>query len=169
MARRRKTQRMALSGLLAAAGLVILLLGCALPNGKLAVSAIASLSVAVDLMAAGYAGGLGCYAVTAFLALLLLPAKEVAVFYAVLFGPYAVIKLWSEQRKSRVAEWLVKLAASGVLLFGCCALMISLLGWEVEDFPALLLYLWIPGVVVYDLALSRLLGVLYRKLMPLIR
>lgn len=166
---RRKTQSLALSGILAAAGFVILLLGCSLPNGKLAVGAIASLCVAIDLMAAGYAGGLGCYAATALLALLLLPAKEVSVFYAALFGPYAIIKLWCEQRKNRVAEWGMKVAASGILLAICSVLMKYFLGWGAEDYPALLLYLWIPGVVIYDLALSRLLGVLYHSLMPVLR
>lgn len=169
MMRQRKTQKLALSGLLAAVGLVVLLLGCALPNGKLAVSAVASLCVAIDLMAAGYIGGLGCYVVTALLGLLLLPAKEVAVFYAVLFGPYAIIKLWCEQRKSRVAEWAVKIIASGALLAVCSGLMKELLGWGAEDFPALLRYVWIVGVVIYDLALSRLLGALSHMLMPVLR
>ena len=163
-----QTRKIATVGALSAAAVVILLLGCALPNGKAGAAALASLSAALSMMAYGYGGGAGCYVVTALLALLLVPEKTIALFYAVLFAPYMMLKLTADQLKAPVS-WLVKLAGSGALLGALWLLLSAFMGWERKMLPTAAWFLWPAAVVVYDIALTRLLGMLQRFLRPMLR
>ena len=169
MNRRRQTARLALMGMFSAAALVLLFLASTLPSGRMAVSALAGLCVAMALVSSGYGAGIGCYLVSGLLALLFLPNKEVAVYYGA-FGLYPIVKLWAEQRRQLLA-WTVKLVAANVLLAVGWWLLTRVLGVPLETGQPLVV-LWLLGNVVfvcYDVAFTKVMGYLQQRLLPLLR
>ena len=147
----------------AALGTVILYLGSVLPSARLALLCISSLGVI--LMALRFDGrrALAVYAVTAALALLVLPGKAMALAYALLPGWYPLIKLRLERLKTPAARYAAKfLAANAVLLPA------FLLGRSY--FSAMPLPLWqilVAGeavFLVYDYALTQIILLYMRKI-----
>ena len=166
--RRTKTGLVALSGVLAAASLAVLWLACVTPSGQAGVTAAAGLFPVGAVLSAGGGAGLLCWGAASILGLLLLPDKGVALMYLVFFGLYPVVKSRLEQLKSRPAEW------AGKLVFFNAAL--SLLWFAFQGLLLPNLPEWLTGQVwmlygagnlifiLYDVALSRLIGGLSARL-----
>ena len=120
--------------------------------------------------AAGRGAGLLCWAAASILGLLLLPDKGVALMYLVFLGLYPVVKSRLEQLKSRTAEWAGKLVCFNA------ALTLLWLAFRELFLPALqewmsaqVWVLYLAGNVIfilYDIALSRLIGGLNARLRP---
>ena len=168
--RRTKTGLVALGGVLAAGSLAVLWLACVVPSGQLGVTAAAGLFPVGAVLAAGRGAGLLCWAAASILGLLLLPDKGVALMYLVFLGLYPVVKSRLEQLKSRPAEWAGKLiclnAALSVLWFAFRGLFLPALP---EWMSAQVWVLYAAGNVIfilYDIALSRLIGGLTARLRP---
>ena len=163
-----KTWQVALGGVLAAGSLAVLWLACVVPSGQLGVTAVAGLFPVGAVLAAGRGAGLLCWAAASILGLLLLPDKGVALMYLVFLGLYPVVKSRLEQLKSRPAEW------AGKLVFFNAAL--SLLWFAFQGLLLPNLPEWLTGQVwmlygagnlifiLYDVALSRLIGGLSARL-----
>ena len=152
------TRRTALGGVLAAGSLAVMWLACFFPTGKL------------GLTAAGRPAGLLCWAAASVLGLLLLPDKGVALMYLCFLGLYPTVKSRMENVKSRVVEWVGKIAFLNLALSICWFVFRSLF------LPALpqwigektwLVYL-VGNVVflIYDIGLSRLIGAVMVRLRP---
>ena len=148
-----KTWQVALGGVLAAGSLAVLWLACVVPSGQLGVTAVAGLFPVGAVLAAGRGAGLLCWAAASILGLLLLPDKG---------------RL--EQLKSRTAEWAGKLvyfnAALTLLWFAFRELFLPALP---EWMSAQAWVLYLAGNVIfilYDIALSRLIGGLNARLRP---
>ena len=147
----------------AALGTVILYLGSVLPSARLALLCISSLGVI--LMALRFDGrrALAVYAVTAALALLVLPGKAMALAYALLPGWYPLIKLRLERLKTAMQRYAAKFLAANVVL-----LPAFLLGRSY--FAAMPLPLWqilVAGEAVfllYDYALTQIILLYMRKI-----
>lgn len=158
-----KSKSLAYGAVSAALGTVILYLGSVLPSARLALLCISSLGVV--LMALRFDGrrALAVYAVTAALALLILPGKAMALAYALLPGWYPLIKLRLERLKTPAERYGAKfLAANAVLLPAV------LLGRSY--FAAMPLPLWqilVAGeavFLVYDYALTQIILLYMRKI-----
>ncbi|MCD8322829.1 MAG: hypothetical protein LUC89_08105 [Oscillospiraceae bacterium] len=108
------TKRLTRLALLAALGVVFLMLASVLPTGSLALLAVASFAVCVARMLYGWGWGAGVYAVTAALGLLLYPGTA-TIAYAGFFGYYPLAKSLFERPHSRVAEWAMKLGLYAVV------------------------------------------------------
>ena len=165
-----KTWQVALGGVLAAGSLAVLWLACVVPSGQLGVTAVAGLFPVGAVLAAGRGAGLLCWAAASILGLLLLPDKGVALMYLVFLGLYLVVKSRLEQLKSRTAEWAGKLvyfnAALTLLWFAFRELFLPALP---EWMSAQVWVLYLAGNVIfilYDIALSRLIGGLNARLRP---
>lgn len=165
-----KTWQVALGGVLAAGSLAVLWLACVVPSGQLGVTAVAGLFPVGAVLAAGRGAGLLCWAAASILGLLLLPDKGVALMYLVFLGLYPVVKSRLEQLKSRTAEWAGKLAyfnaALTLLWFAFRELFLPALP---EWMSAQAWVLYLAGNVIfilYDIALSRLIGGLNARLRP---
>lgn len=162
---RSKTGHIALGSILAAGSLALLMLACVVPTGQVGITAAAGLFPMIGVLAAGRSVGYLCWAAAAILGLLLLPNKGVALLYLVFLGLYPVVKERIEGIRKAPLEWLLKLA--------CFYLTLSLFWFVFRTLflpmvPALsggILYL-VGGVifVCYDIGLSRLIGLLRRKL-----
>ena len=134
-----------------------------LPAGRLALPAMAALTTAAAVIECGTGWAVGHYAAVCILAFLLSPDKTMPLWYAFLFGHYALFKHWIERLSSPILRWGLKLA----VCFGCMALLYLLFSAAfAAALPPAPIY-WIApalGVVfiLYDIAFSRLIG-LYMK------
>ena len=164
------TRRTALGGVLAAGSLAVMWLACFFPTGKLGLTAAAGLFPIGAVIAAGRPAGLLCWAAASVLGLLLLPDKGVALMYLCFLGLYPTVKSRMENVKSRVVEWVGKIAFLNLALSICWFVFRSLFlpalpQWSGEK--TWLVYL--VGTVVfliYDIGLSRLIGAVMVRLRP---
>lgn len=164
------TRRTALGGVLAAGSLAVMWLACIAPSGRLGLTAAAGLFPVGAVIAAGRPAGLLCWGAASVLGLLLLPDKGVALMYLCFLGLYPAVKSRMENAKSRVIEWLGKFAFFNVALSICWFVFRALF------LPALPQWLgektWLVYVagnvafLVYDIALTRLIGAVMVRLRP---
>ena len=155
------------SALAAAVGVVILYIGSVLPTARLTVLCAATLGVVFIRLSCSTRWALGCFAVTAFASLLLLPGKALAILYTVFLGYYPVIKLWAERLHKGVYRWTVKLisfnTAALVLYVAARAVVSELAGVLVWPLWAV----WLgahAAFVAYDYALGALILYYLRNL-----
>jgi hypothetical protein len=151
----------AVSALLAALSVVFLYLSNILPMGWIGFIAIAGLMPAAAIISGGMSAGLFCYAGTAILSMLLLPGKESAILYVLLFGHYPILKYYIERMRKLPLEWVLKL-----LLFNAL-FTILWLGFQAAFLPLLPDYLQLPlplylagnaAFVVYDIGFTKLIA-----------
>ena len=147
-----------------ALGTVLLYFASLLPSAKLVTTAIAGFLTAAALMMYGYGWSVGVYAATSLLALLILPSKDCAIYYAAFFGYYPIVKSLFERCKARYLCWIFKgLLYSAAFIawwFLVSVLMVQRpqIGWY---------YLWPLGAAVfiaYDICLSKLIYFYIKKI-----
>ncbi len=153
-----------LSAILSALGVLILFLGSVVDVLDLTAAMLASILSAVVLIEAGRHWPWLMYAVTAAIALLLLPNKLPAVIFA-MTGYYPIVKQRLERMKSFI-PWALKLvlfnALFTVFLLLCSTFFPSvdllLIPSLSRELNALIAYALGNGVfVLYDIALSKLI------------
>ena len=154
------TRRLAVSAVIAALGVVVLLVGAVLQVMDLAMAAIASLLVVFAVIEIRGAYPFLIYAVTAVLSLLLLPVKTPALAYAAFAGYYPMLKAVLERRLRPVLAWTVKIAVFAV--GGALALLVAA-KILLMDLSALYAEWWIflitvPVFVLYDVGLTRVIS-----------
>lgn len=154
----------ATGGLLAALALACLYLTAVIPTLDYALPALAGVVTAVPVLRREPKTALAAYAVTAFLAFVLLPRKDAALYYTLLFGHYPIVKSYMERISMLWAELLAKLGVCAVCLTATGALLLTVLGVPELPYPVWLLFP--AGCVVffvYDFALTRLFSVLWSR------
>ena len=169
--------RTALVGVLSAGGLAVLWMACLTPSGRTGITAAAGLFPVAAVLLAGRAAGWLCWAVIALLGLLLLPNKAVSLMFALFLGLYPVAKSRLEQLRQRGLEWVLKLLLfNGAMLLTYFVLLRFTTAIDPQEFTIAGVYL--PGVVlafgnvvfcVYDVALTRLVGLYLRVWQPRVR
>lgn len=106
-----QSRRIALCGVLAALTVVILLTGTALGIGTYAAPMLASFLLIPPLVEYGTRAALTQYAAAAVLGLLLVPDPELSLFYALVLGPYPVLKTVLDRIRPAILRWAAKLGA----------------------------------------------------------
>lgn len=157
----RKTQKIALSGIMAALSSAVML-AAYFPYLTFTAPAVAGVIIMIAFLECGSAFGFGAYIVSGILSLILCE-KEAAVLYICVFGAYPMIKAYIEKIKNRLFEWILKLLffnLSGVVY---CLLCIFVLGMPVSEFTSIGRVFAVFGIAiynlcaaVYDLCLSKL-------------
>ena len=158
---RQEIRRLTLSALLCALGVLILALGSLFEVVDLTVAVLASFLCVWAVIELGGVYPWMVWAVTSVVALLLLPLKTPALFYAIAFGFYPIVKEKAEKR-STVISWVIKLVTLHV------SLALSVLGlWLLTPalFEGTLQILLLIGFyvaclvlfVIYDVALTRVI------------
>lgn len=166
MEKKRSAARyLAVSAVLCALGVILLALGSLLEVLDLSMAVLASLLVVFAVIEMGGKYPWLIYAVTALLAMLLVPTKTAPLCYLCFAGYYPIIKARLESRLPRV--WCV-----------VCKVLLFLAGLSLSAFlllrffmplmqPSVLLLWLVPlGVLfflLYDLALTRLIGAYLNK------
>lgn len=166
----RKSHRTALGGVLAAGSLAVLWLACVAPSGRVGLAAVAGLFPVAGVLSVGRAAGYLCWAASGILGLLLLPDKGIALLYLLFLGLYPVVKSQIESLRRQILEWILKLLYFNVVL--CFMLLVfktlflAILPPWLEAGGALLFLVGNLIFVLYDVGLSRLIGLFYHRLWP---
>lgn len=125
--RKTKSQKVALCGVLAALSVVILLLGNLLQIGTYCAPMLASFLLVPILVEYGANFAMLLYITVSVLSLLLVPDKELALFYVLVLGYYPVLQ-WRLQRvKPTALRWLAKFAVFNVAVLALYALLLGLM------------------------------------------
>lgn len=76
---------------------------------------------------------LGVYASTSIISLLVVPNKEAALFYALFFGYYPIIKAIFESKLPRVVEYILKFTVFNLSVVAVYFLVINVLGMPLDE------------------------------------
>lgn len=153
----KKTKKLALSAILSALGVIILLLGSIISVLDLTMVALASLLVMLAVIEIGGAYPYLIWPVTGILAFILLPTKFSAILYLLFGGIYPILKSMFE-RLHFVVAWVLKLSYFNTML----TLLILLCEYvfRIPDTDLgynIVVYLLCNGVfVIFDLASTEL-------------
>lgn len=160
--------RTALGGVLAAGGLVLLWLASMAPSGRLGLTAAAGLFPMAATVLAGRAAGYLCWLAAGVLGLVLLPDKGVALMFLAFLGVYPVVKGGIERLRRLPLEWMLKLAFFNLALtmfwFFFQELFLPAPPEWLQDSVPLLYGAGNLIFVVYDIGLSRLVGLLRARM-----
>lgn len=154
---RKKTKELTRSSLLAALGLVFLLLGTVLPSGRLALTACAGILTALVLIQSGLVYAIGVFLCVGVLGLLLLPQKAPAVLYLAFLGYYPILKSLAEHLRYRWLEWVLKLGVFNLIFLILWFVIKGFLVPKVQFSLPLLLLAANVVFMVYDRGLSGLI------------
>lgn len=148
--RKTKSQKVALCGLLGALSVVLLLVGNILQIGTYAAPMLAAFLLVPVLEEYGPKYALLMYFTVSVLAVLLVPDKELALFYALVLGYYPVLKQKLDRMRPVPLRRLVKLAVFNAATVALYALLALVMG------PVILEQLLADGTVM--LAMLLVLG-----------
>ena len=168
MARRKSAfdNRIVICGVLAALSVIILYMGCAIEVLDLTMSAIVSLLVVVIVIEMGYKYAWLTYIATSILAILLLPQKSPAIFYACFMGFYPIIKSYLERINYALVRWTIKLVVGNAAL-ALMFLLMSLFVPDEFDGGWLIVVTYLLGIIaflMYDIALSKLITLYFVRI-----
>ena len=158
---RKQTKYLTMSAMLCALSVIILAVGSLVTTLDYTLSIVASLLCTYAVIEMGGAYPWMIWLGTSFLGFLLLPQKSPALFYALLAGFYPILKEKIETRRRPLA-WALKLAVFHISL-AATALCLwvffpgSLVAYGNKWMLAVLYLLAITTLVLYDIALSRMI------------
>lgn len=158
-------KKIARLALMAALGVVFLLLANILPAGRLALLAVSSFPVCVALLMYGRGWALGVYALVSLLGMLLFPGTA-AIAFLFFFGYYPILKSMLERIHSNALVWLLKYVLYFVV-FAIYCILASQMVMAGESDTAPLYLLAIGGAAaffVYDRAYSILIQFYLQKI-----
>lgn len=173
---RLKSAKIALCGVLAGLSVVIMLSTYLLPSLTYALPMIAGGILIIPCIEFGSRTGFTMYLAVALLSVFIAAEKEAAMFYALLFGIYPIIKKYFERIPARLPEYAVKLVYFNAAAVGAVYISAKLLGLDLADellpgkFGAVLLLL-LGNVVflIYDLALTRCIYIYVNRVQDRLR
>ncbi len=155
---RSDTRRLTAAAMLAALGVVLLVIGTFVDVLSFTAAALAAVPLYIAIRELGYRRATLVYLVTSLLAILLFPQSEAAIAYALLLGLYTLVKLPFE-RLRRPFVWPLKL-----LFFNATFTVIELISIFLFSIPPLAWELYAVTYVVanvvfllYDSVLDRLI------------
>lgn len=174
----KKTSQVAFCGIVCALAVVIMLLTGIFPFAEYALPALAGLVLISIVFEYGFRAAVLGYVVVAVLAGILAPNKEAAVFFITFLGYYPLLKGRLESTvKNRVWEWVWKLVSFNfavllayfllIVVMGMTELMGEIMLWKYG--VAILLLLANAVFVIYDIAITRVIGFYLQRIRPKIR
>ena len=108
------SRQMAFGGILAAVSLVLMLLSSVIPVMSYGLPAIAGFLTTLVVIECGDRMAAVCYGAVSILSVILVPDKESALLYLILFGWYPIVKRHIEKLRKPVLEWALKLVCMAV-------------------------------------------------------
>ena len=104
----KQSKKVSFSAILAALAVIVMLIGSVVETVTLATAGIASLCIMIAVLELGKTYAFMIYAAASVLALLLLPVKDPAIFFALSFGYYPILKLLIEKIKNKIVAYALK-------------------------------------------------------------
>ncbi len=169
----KQSVKIAVSGAVAALGVVLMLFQGLVPIASIALPAVAGCLLIPVVAIAGVPWAFGCYGATAVLVLLLAPDREAALIYALFFGYYPALYAVLGRIQKKPLRVFVKL-----VIFNCAAVAETLLAFYLTGIPLetisflgdftvpVLLLLANIVFLVYDFALDGLIATYFKRLHP---
>ena len=162
--------KIALSGVVAALGLVLMLLTSVIPFGTYAFPCFAGILTVVIVIEIGWGYAFAVFGVTAALSFLLVTDKEAALLYVIFLGYYPIVKSFIERIRSRTLQYVVKLVLFNACMIGAYYIALGLLSIPEDSFKILglnlpLVFLVIGNAVfvIYDICVTRLVTIYLTK------
>ena len=163
---RKSVRRLTVTAMMTALSVIFLYLACIFPTGQLGFTAVASLFGVAAVVECGIAAGIFVYVGASVLGLLLLPEKTMAFLFLVFFGLYPVVKSLIERIGRLIPEWALKLLFFNAALSAVWFLLRGLaLPESALSYPTAVVYaLGNVVFILYDIGLTRLIGVYIRRI-----
>lgn len=160
------TFRVAFCGIIAALGLVLMLLTSLVPVGTYAFPCFAGIFIAAVVIEYGWKWGLGVYAVVAVLSLFLAGDKEAVLYFIALFGYYPILKAVFEKHiKNKIILYVLKFAVfntAAIASFFAASFLLSISPEEYTLFgvymPLAFLAFGNVFFLIYDFAVTVFVG-----------
>ena len=168
----KQTGRIALAGVLSALALALLLSTYLFATASIAVAGVAALCGIPVVVELGRKAGLLHFATVAVLSTLLALAAEGTGVYIAFFGWYTVFKSFIEGKNlPRVAEWVIKIGVFAAAVTAYGTVWVFLLKMPIpKEFALWMLPLLIVGLcavfVVYDIGMTRVVGLYHLRIRP---
>ncbi len=164
---------MAFGGIMAAVALVLMLLSSVIPVMSYGLPAIAGFLTTLVVIECGDKMAAVCYGAVSLLSLILVPDKESAILYLILFGWYPIVKQYIERLRKPVLEWVLKLLCMILPVGAASGIAVAVLGLEAvfgEEMGGLFIagfYLVaVIAFVFYDVVMTRLISAYLSVLRP---
>lgn len=172
----KQSSKCAIGGILSALSLVLMISVAIIPFLTYALPAVAGTLIVLMVIETDKKWAFGVYATVAFLAMILVPDKEVAVMYLAFFGYYPILKSAVEAKLNNVLGWIIKISTFLVTIVLSYVLMINLMGVtvdEIEEFGIvavpMLLGMGTFAFIMYDIALTKLIILYLQKFRKLFK
>lgn len=165
-----KTKKLVFCGIFAALAALFLYGAGTLPTGRIALFCLASCLTAVTCVECGWKYALAGYAAASAVALIFIPNKLIVLPYALFLGYYPVLKLWVEQLRHMVKEWILKFVVFAAVSAAAVWAVQVFVQDAVLPFAPLLLAAVGAGVLaVFDFALSLFVQFYRERISKMIR
>ena len=161
----KSSSKAAFCGLLGALMIIVMLLGSIVPIAALLCPAIAGLFLIPGIRECGMRTGISLYGATALLSLILLPDKEVSLLFAMLLGPFPLLRPLLDRINPLPLRMLTKLLIGNLLLLLCYTILLLVLapaglaeelGAYSSGILILLLILFNVMFVFYDICITKI-------------
>ena len=153
--------KVAVGGVFSAIALVLMMLTGVFPFGTYAFPVIAGVMLIVIYLEFGFRWSMFVYGVISIMSVLFVSDKEAALFFLLLFGYYPVVKSFIERIKSKIVQYIIKLAIFNAAAVSVYFLMLFVFGMPVDSFEFFgvnipLVFLIVGNFVflIYDLAIN---------------
>lgn len=156
--------KVAFSSIFAALALSMMFAGSLFPFADYSAVAIGGLFLVPIVIDVGRRYATIAYFASAILGLIIVPNKEIALFYAIFFGYYPILKSVFESCKNKIVEFVLKFAVFNLTMIAAFLISINLLEISKEEYVIFDVYLpWlflIMGNIVfilYDFCLTKMI------------
>ncbi len=160
------SKKIAFSSILTAISVILMLIGSFFGSLDLTTAALASFCVILAVIEMGPKSAILIYVVSSVLAIFILPLKTPALYFLIFLGYYPVLKYFAE-KLSKIISYVIKFISYSVS-FAVLAVITLIFLVPEANVPAYLIpAIYVGGGLVffiYDLALSRVIGMYYIKL-----
>ena len=147
---------LAVSAVLSALGVVIMLLGTVISVLDLTMVAIASIFIFFAVLEMGSPYQYLIYATTSLLSVLLLPDKFSAILYMMFGGIYPILKQKLE-RLAGVVSWIIKAVYFNAVIVAAVLGAKHLFGIDEEELTLILFAVGNVAFFMYDIAMTKLI------------
>ncbi len=167
MRRSQSSRRVALGGIFGALALVSLLMGSVFPAATFVAPAVSGLLIVPVAVEFGMRAGTAVYAAVSVLSLILVPDREMSLFFIFLLGHYPLLKVYLERMRGRVLRFAAKFAVFNVSVLIIYGLLLIVFPVQalLDEFSGtgqiFLAALWFAGNVtffIYDAAVRRIVA-----------
>lgn len=165
-----RTVKIALSGIICALTVAVIMLSGVITVGTFALPALAGLPLIIVVNECGIKHSVASYFISALFAFLFAPDKETALYYVMFFGYYPIVKCLAERIKNRLAHWAIKFAVFNAAMISAFFISLFVLSVPKDSFivfgyyvPYLFLIVGNFVFFLYDFALSSMIVMYVRK------